>query len=80
MFSRLFRPAELIVLTATAVSGINALVVLDVIRLTSVHLAIINIGLACVIGLAARGLVPEAPPIARPTERRAQRSDGGSMR
>ena len=80
MISRLFRPAELIIVTATAISAINALVVLDIVHLTSVHLAVINIGLACILGLVARGLVPAAPPAVRPPERRAQGSDGGSMR
>jgi hypothetical protein len=81
MLSRLYRPsAELIVLTATALSVVNALVVLDIVHMTSAHLAIINIGLASVLGIVARGLVPSEPPEARPTECRAQGSEGGSIR
>lgn len=58
--ARLFRPsAELIILTSTLLSAVNGLVVLDIVRLASEHLAIINIGLASVLGLVARGLVPK---------------------
>jgi hypothetical protein len=81
MLSRLFRPSgELIVLTATVLSAVNALVVLEIVHMASAHLAIINIGLASVLGFVARGLVPPEPPAARPTGCRAQGSDGGSMR
>jgi hypothetical protein len=84
MLARLFRPsAELIVLTATLLSAVNALVVLDIVHLASAHLAIINIGLASVLGLVARGLVPTAPPAAAAPRKavvdcRARRSEGGS--
>jgi hypothetical protein len=81
MLTRPFRPsAELVVVTATALSAVNGLVVLDIVHLASAHLAIINIGLASVLGLVARGLLPAEPRSARPSEHRAQGSEGGSTR
>lgn len=48
---------ELILVTAAVISAVNVLVVLDVVRLASAHLGTVNIGLAGVLALLARGLV-----------------------
>jgi hypothetical protein len=83
MLTRLLRPSpELIALTATALSAVNALVVLDLVHLASAHLAIVNVGLASVLGLTARGMLPAPPPAATPSEceARTQGSEGGSTR
>jgi hypothetical protein len=61
---------ELILLTATVISATNALVALGIVPLAGVHLAVVNIGLATVLGLVARGLLPDEPPRPRPAERR----------
>jgi hypothetical protein len=63
---RLARP-ELVVLTATAISAVNVLVVVGLVHLASLHLAVINVGLASVLGLIARELIPAEPPGAGPT-------------
>jgi hypothetical protein len=83
MLTRLFRPSpELIVLTATALSAVNALVVLDIVHLASAHLAIVNVGLASVLGLTGRGMLPAPRRAATPPEcqARIQGSEGGSTR
>lgn len=65
MVARLLRPSpELVILTATLISACNALVALDIVRLSGVRLAVVNIGLACVLGIVARGLFPADPPAA----------------
>ena len=66
------RPSpELIILTVTVLSALNALVALDIVRLSGVHLAVVNIGLASVLGVVARGLVPAEPPDSGPAECRS---------
>ena len=73
------RPSpELIILTATLISVLNALVALDLVRLSGVHLAVANIGLASVLGFVGRGLVRSAPPDPLPAPRRAQQRERGS--
>jgi hypothetical protein len=77
--ARWWRPSpELIILTATAISALNALVALDIVRLSGVHLAVVNIGLASVLGVVARGLVASEPPAAPPATCRAQQRERGS--
>ena len=74
-----FRPSpELIILTATLISTLNALVALDIVRLSGVHLAVVNIGLASVLGVVARGLVPSEPQDSLPATCRAQQRERGS--
>ena len=76
--ARWCRPSpELIILTATVISAVNALVALDVVRLSGIHLAVINIGLASVLGIVARGLVPSEPPDTLPAPCRAQHRERG---
>lgn len=69
---------ELILLTATLISALNALAALDLVRPSGVHLAVANIGLASVLGLVARGLVPSEPPDSLPAPCRAQQRERGS--
>jgi hypothetical protein len=69
---------ELILLTATLISAVNALVALGLVHLASVHLAVVNIALASVLGVVARGLVPAEPPNATPADGRAHHPEGGS--
>ena len=77
--ARGLRPSpELIILTATLISVLNALVALDLVRLSGVHLAVANIGLASVLGFVGRGLVRSAPPDPLPAPRRAQQRERGS--
>jgi hypothetical protein len=78
--ARWCRPSpELIILTATLISALNALVALDIVRLSGVHLAVVNIALASVLGVVARGLVPTEPPQdAPPAKCRAQQRERGS--
>jgi hypothetical protein len=77
--ARWCRPSpELIILTATLISALNALVALDIVRLSGVHLAVVNIGLASVLGVVARGLVPTEPPDTPPAKSRAQQRERGS--
>jgi hypothetical protein len=77
--ARWCRPSpELIILTATLISALNALVALDIVRLSGVHLAVVNIGLASVLGVVARGLVPSEPPEPPPAQCRAQQRERGS--
>jgi hypothetical protein len=79
MSSRLPRARpELVVLTATAISAVNILVVLGLVHVASAHLAVINVGLACVIGLLARELVPSEPAGVAPEDLLAQDPQGGS--
>jgi hypothetical protein len=79
MFARWLRAApELILLTATLLSALNALVALDILHLDGLHLAVANIGLASVIGIVARGLVPSEPGESSSAERRAHRRERGS--
>lgn len=74
-----FRPSpELIILTATLISALNALVALDLVRLSGVQLAVANIGLASVLGFVGRGLVPSEPPEPLPAPSRAQQRERGS--
>lgn len=76
--ARWCRPSpELIILTATVISAVNALVALGVVRLSGIHLAVINIGLASVLGIVARGLVPSEPPDPLPAPCRAQHRERG---
>jgi hypothetical protein len=75
---RWWRPSpELIILTATVLSALNALVALGILPLAGVHLAVVNVGLASVLGLVARGLLP-AEPRDVPAECRAHRAERGS--
>ncbi|HYW23909.1 MAG TPA: hypothetical protein VE953_07060 [Terriglobales bacterium] len=78
--ARWCRPSpQLIILTATLISALNALVALDLVRLSGVHLAVINIGLASVLGVVARGLVPSDPPdLPQSARGRAQQRERGS--
>ena len=77
--ARGFRPSpELIILTATVISVLNALVALDLVRLSGVHLAVANIGLASVLGFVGRGLVRLEPPDPLPAPCRAQQRERGS--
>jgi len=78
--ARWFRPSpELVILTATLISALNALIALDIVRLSGVHLAVVNIGLASVLGVIARGLVPAEPLDPHtPAECRAQHRGRGS--
>lgn len=77
--ARWCRPSpELIILTATVISAVNALVALQIVRLSGIHLAVINIGLASVLGVVARGLVPSEPPEPQPAPGRAQHRERGS--
>jgi ABC-type branched-subunit amino acid transport system permease subunit len=77
--ARWLRPSpELIILTATLISALNALVALDIVRLSGVHLAVVNIGLASVLGIVARGLFPAGPPESFSAECRAQRERGST--
>jgi hypothetical protein len=72
------RPSpELIILTATVISALNALVALDIVRLSGVHLAVVNIGLASVLGIVARGLVPSEPSDAFSADRRTHQRERG---
>src|SRR5215467_7152354 len=72
------RPSpELIILTATLISALNALVALDIVRLSGVHLAVINIGLASVLGVVARGLVATEPPDPASADCRAHHRERG---
>ena len=66
---------ELVVLTATAISAVNVLVVLGVVHVASLHLAFVNVGLASVLGLVARGLLPSEPGR---TPARGEGIEGGS--
>jgi hypothetical protein len=61
---------ELVVLTATAISAVNVVVALGLVHLASLHLAVINVGLASVLGLIARELVPAERAGRRPGEGR----------
>jgi hypothetical protein len=77
--ARWCRPSpELIILTATLISALNALVALDIVRLSGVHLAVVNIGLASVLGVVARGLLPSEPTDTPPAQCRAQQRERGS--
>jgi hypothetical protein len=77
--ARWCRPSpELILLTAAVISAFNALAALDIVRIAGVQLAVINIGLACVLGVVARGLLPAEPPDPRPASRRAQQRERGT--
>lgn len=69
---------EQVILTATVISALNALVALGIVPLSGVHLAVINIGLATVLGLVARGLLPAEPPRSPSRERRAHHRERGS--
>lgn len=72
---RSIRPSpELVILIATAISALNALVALDILRLGPVHLAVANVGLATVLGFVGRGLLPRVPADT-PAERRAHRRE-----
>jgi hypothetical protein len=73
---RLARP-ELVVLTATAISAVNVLVVLGVLHVAILHLAVINVGLASVLGLIARDLVPSEPLSGGAAEGGARRREEG---
>ncbi len=59
---------RLILLTATVISAVNVLVVLGLVHPASVHLAVVNVALASVLAVAARGLVPSEPPTANPAD------------
>lgn len=73
------RPSpELIILTATVISALNALVALEIVRLPAIHLAVLNIGLASVLGVVARGLVPSEPSEPFSAECRTHRPERGS--
>ena len=72
------RAPELIILTATVISALNALVALEIVRLSAVHLAVVNIGLACVLGIVARGLVSAEPTNDVAAECRTQRERGST--
>jgi hypothetical protein len=77
--ARGFRPSpELVILTATLISALNALVALDLVRLSGVPLAVANIGLASVLGFIGRGLVRTEPPDSMSAPRRAQQQERGS--
>jgi hypothetical protein len=77
--ARGFRPSpELVILTATLISALNALVALDLVRLSGVHLAVANIGLASVLGFIGRGLVRTEPPDPLSAPRRARQHERGS--
>jgi hypothetical protein len=77
--ARGFRPSpQLIILTATVISALNALFALDLVRLSGVHLAVANIGLASVLGVVGRGLVHSEPPDPLPAPCRAQQRERGS--
>jgi hypothetical protein len=75
--ARWCRPSpELIILTATVISALNALVALGIVPLSGAHLAVANIGLASVLGVVARGLVGSEPPplpAPRPAPHRKER-------
>ena len=76
---RLRRPRpQLILLTVTLISAVNALVALGLVQIASMHLAVINVALASVLGVVARGLVPVEPPTAAQAECRAHQPEGGS--
>ncbi len=70
---------ELIVLTATVISAVNALVALGLVHLAGEYLAVINIGLASVLGVVARGLVPAEPPKSSSADGRAHHPEGGAI-
>lgn len=72
------RAPELIILTATVISALNALAALEIVRLSAVHLAVANIGLACVLGIVARGLVSAEPTNDVAAEGRTQQRERGS--
>jgi hypothetical protein len=69
---------ELILLAAAAISAVNVLVALGLVHMGSVPLAVINVGLASVIGILARELVPAELPKAAPAEGRAHEPLGDS--
>jgi hypothetical protein len=69
---------ELILLTSTAISAVNVLVALGVVHMGSVPLAVSNVGLASVIGILARELVPAEPASAAPADGRAHEPLGDS--
>jgi hypothetical protein len=77
--ARWCRPSpEQILLIATAISALNALAALGIVRLSAVQLAVANIGLACALAVVARGLLPSAPPDPLPASGRAQHRERGS--
>lgn len=69
---------EVVIVTATLTSAFNALVALGIVHLSSAHLAVVNIGLASVLGLAARRLVPAQPSGAGPAGCPTQQRERGS--
>jgi hypothetical protein len=54
--------AEAVAVTAAVISVVNVLVALGLVHLASAHLAVVNIGLASVLGVVVRRLLPADAP------------------